>query len=208
LRQYLTEQIDRESDAKLTAESDLAYRVNVGQDGSVIGYKPENQAAKDYQGETPLTALRYVPTEGGTATAESQAEFRVVFKNNGALEVSPWKGYSGKPSAPPEITDDAEVNRLAGETRSLIYENWKTEPIFERELEFRVGVTEDGKIVEYEPINQPAYDYGGETPLSQLREDGGALVQAEGEIQQKPLAQFKVVFTPKGVVEISPWKGW
>jgi Domain of unknown function (DUF4335) len=208
LRQSLAEQIRQESDAKPTAESDLVYRVNVGQDGSVIGYKPENQAAKDYQGETPLTALRYVPTEGGTATAESQAEFRVVFKNDGALEVSPLKGYSGKPSPPPEITDDVEVRRLAGETRSLIYDNWKTEPIFERELEFRVGVTEDGKIVEYEPINQPAYDYGGETPLSELRQSGGALVQEEGELQQKPLAQFKVVFTPKGVVEISPWKGW
>lgn len=208
LRQYLTQQIRQESEGKPTAESDLAYRVNVGQDGSVIGYKPENQAAKDYQGDTPLTALRYVPTEGGSATAESQAEFRVVFKNDGALEVSPWKGYPGKPSPQPEITDDAEVNRLAGETRTQIYENWKTEPIFEQALEFRVGVTADGSIVEYEPINQSAYDYGGETPLSELRKDGGSVVEAEGEIQQQPVAQFKVVFTPKGVVEISPWKGW
>lgn len=208
LGQYLRQQIRQESDAQPKAESDLAYRVNIGQDGSVIGYKPENQAAQNYQGDTPLTALRYVPTEGGSATAESQAEFRVVFKDNGALEVSPWKGYPGKPSPPPEITDDAKINRLAGDTRTQIYEEWKTEPIFDRELEFKVDVTEDGSIVRYEPINQPAYDYGGETPLSELREDGGSLVQAEGEIKQQPVAQFKVVFTPRGVVEISPVKGW
>ncbi len=191
-----------------TADADLTYRVNVGQDGSIIGYKPENQAAKDYQGETPLTGLRYIPTEGGSATAESQAEFRVVFKNNGALEVSPWKGYPGKPSPPPEITDGSQVNRLAEETRDRIYEAWKTEPIFDRELEFEVDVTEEGSIVRYEPINQPAYDYGGETPLSELRQGEDALVEAEGEIQRQPVAQFKVVFTPKGVVEISPVKGW
>lgn len=208
LGQYLRQEIRQEADARPTADADLTYRVNVGQDGSIIGYKPENQAAKDYQGETPLTGLRYIPTEGGSATAESQAEFRVVFKNNGALEVSPWKGYPGKPSPPPEITDGSQVNRLAEETRDRIYEAWKTEPIFDRELEFEVDVTEEGSIVRYEPINQPAYDYGGETPLSELRQGEDALVEAEGEIQRQPVAQFKVVFTPKGVVEISPVKGW
>jgi len=208
LQQFLRQQIIAKSDAKITPESDLVYRVNVGQDGSVLGYKPENQAAKDYSGDTPLTGLRYVPTEGGTATAESYGDFRVVFKPNGQPEISPWKGYSGKPSPAPEITDDAELGRLAAKTREQIYEKWTIEPIFENPLEFRVGVTEDGTIVEYSPINQPAYDYEGETPLAELRQYQESFVEKDGEIQQKPLAQFKVVFTPRGIVEISPVRGW
>lgn len=83
-----------------TFKTDLEYRVGVAEDGDILGFKYLNDAALTYVKETPLLDLRYNPT-GATPSAEPIAQFLVVFKPEGILEVSPWIGTQTKPKATP-----------------------------------------------------------------------------------------------------------
>lgn len=222
LNSKLFDQIDNEWKQRNLAE-ELTYRVTVGGDGAIIGYKPVNDAATNAK-ETPLLNLLYLPPGGGQATPESYADFKVVFTPRGALQVSPWKGFNPPPAPTPtasptasvslspspsptpttsssssEITDPNQLETLQQQLYGQIHENWKTKPTFERELTFKVGISSDGKIVEYEPLNQPASDYLNETPLSTLKQTTPADSQ---------MAHYRVVFTPQGVLQVSPWKGF
>ncbi|MDY6805984.1 MAG: WD40 repeat domain-containing protein [Cyanobacteriota bacterium] len=78
--------------------------------------------------------------------------------------------------------------------------NWRDTPEWYYDLVYRVTVNEDGAIVSYEPANQPARDYLDRTPLPQLVDTA--------EVEEKPFAFFRVVMTPTGVLEVSPWQGW
>lgn len=84
-------------------DGELVYRVGVGSNGEIVGYKYSNDAALTYVNDTPLSDLRFDPPTGspdGTAdpstaaasTTAPLAQFRVVFKSDGVLEVSPWDG--------------------------------------------------------------------------------------------------------------------
>ncbi|HEY9810009.1 MAG TPA: DUF4335 domain-containing protein [Halomicronema sp.] len=232
LNTKLFDQIDKEWEQRNFTE-ELTYRVTLGKDGAIIGYKPVNDAATNVK-ETPLLNLLYLPPGGGQATPESYADFKVVFTPRGALQVSPWKGFNPPPAPTPtptptptvslsptptptlslsptptptpttssaggEITDPSQLESLQQQLYTQINDKWKTKPSFERELTFKIGINSEGKIVEYEPLNQPASDYVKETPLSDLKQP------VEGNSQ---MAHYRVVFTPRGVLQVSPWKGF
>lgn len=69
--------------------SDLTYRVEVAEDGAMVGYKPINPEAADLVDRTPLPELLYKRADG-EATKEPIAEFKVEFMSNGILQVNPW----------------------------------------------------------------------------------------------------------------------
>jgi hypothetical protein len=131
----------------------------------------------------------------------------VVFNNRGILQISPWRGFTGKPTLGPQVTDSAVVSKLKDQLYNQIRENWKTAPSFPRELVYRVGVTEEGVVADYEEKNQPAADYLDQTPLDSLIKPDVAGMGSKdtGAVSQKPLAQFRVVFKPNGVLEVSPY---
>lgn len=74
---------------------DLIFKVRVKQDGSVVDYSPENDAAARYVQETPLVKLGKPIADGNSApTQEPLALYKVVFNApNGAVEISPWRGW-------------------------------------------------------------------------------------------------------------------
>ena len=209
LQDRLYQELDEAWGTDRTNEKDLAYQVGVSSDGAILGFKPENEAARNYRGSTPLSKLLYVPTDGGTAASESLARFRVVFRENETLEVNPWQGYGNSASSPaPEITDTAVLEDLLFKLRSKINEAWTQETTFDRQLVYRLSVTEEGAIVDYESINQPALDYLGQTPLRSLHDPSAAVSRSNGQEVREPIAEYRVVFTPRGVLEVSPWKGF
>lgn len=101
------------------------------------------------------------------------------------------------------ISDPAELDRLTAELQSKLYSGWegKPAPTFTQPLEYRVGIDENGEIVGYKYINDPALTYTNETPLADIQ------FPAPDAATQRSIAQFLVVFRPEGVVEISPWYG-
>ena len=187
----------------------LEYRVAVGQDGAIIGYKSVNDAAgSDATRKTPLPDLLYKPTTGSIASSEPIAQYRVVFNNRRVLQISPWRGYAAKPSLGPEITDSNKVGQLNNQLYDQIRKEWTNTPIYQKDLIYRVAVTEEGVIADYEPTNQPASDYVKETPLERLiKPDAANGGQKNATLPQKPLAQYRVVFKQNGVLEVSPLQG-
>lgn len=96
LRQQLYLQISQTWKNKPTFYQDLIYRVGVNQQGQVVGYRFVNQAAIDYAQEVPLLNLLEISVEGSNMK-ESQplpqeplAQFQVVFKSDGSLQVKTW----------------------------------------------------------------------------------------------------------------------
>jgi len=68
--------------------SDLSYRVQVAEDGAIVGYKPINPESEELVARTPLPNLLYKPADG-QATNEPIAEFKVEFITDGTLKVNP-----------------------------------------------------------------------------------------------------------------------
>jgi hypothetical protein len=82
----LYDQINTSWKSRPNLEQDLMYRVTVGKDGAIVGYKPVSPEGADDQ-KTPLPDLLYKPV-GGQSTGEPLADFRVVFTKGGVLQIS------------------------------------------------------------------------------------------------------------------------
>ncbi len=101
----------------------------------------------------------------------------------------------------PAITEPTRLESLTRSLRDTLDQSWRTTPTFTEDLVYRVGVAENGDILGFRYVNQPALDFVKETPLLDLRYNPTETPRRE------PLAQFKVVFKPNGVLEVSPWDG-
>lgn len=210
LQRNLYTKLDQSWENRDEVDENLEYRVGVGKDGEIIGYKPVDEQPSDAAQDTPLPELLYTPTNGSVASQDPIAQFRVVFNRRGILQISPWRGYTGKPSLGPEITDASVVTELNDKLYEQLTEKWEGTPLSRRDLVYRVAVTEEGVIADYEPNNQPASDYIRETPLPDLHKpEAAGIGGADSELlPQKPLAQFRVVFKSGGVLEVSPLRGY
>lgn len=83
---------------------------------------------------------------------------------------------------------------------TLIDQAWKTRPAFDRDVVYRVGTDQNAKITGYWFENQAAIDYADEVPLLDLLN-----LPLSGQSAQQPSAQFQVVFTSTGALQVSPW---
>jgi Domain of unknown function (DUF4335) len=88
LQPKLYQQIDKAWTTKPAFNEDLTYRVQVNREGTIVGYTPDNRAARDYDNEVPLSKLNKSASTDGTAS------FKVVFRPSGKLEINPWYGYN------------------------------------------------------------------------------------------------------------------
>jgi hypothetical protein len=99
-----------------------------------------------------------------------------------------------------KISDPIEVQELLDKTYNQLDKGWTKTPEFQVDLVYRVSVGKDGAIIGYKPINAEASDQVNQIPLPDL------LYQpADSRTPNEPLADFKVVFTPSGVLQVSPW---
>ncbi len=101
----------------------------------------------------------------------------------------------------PEITEPTELERLQVALYDRLDRAWRTEPTFKEALIYRVGVSPSGEVLGFRFANDTALNFVNETPLVDLR------YPPNEANSQEPLAQFRVVFQPDGVLEVSPWNG-
>lgn len=105
----------------------------------------------------------------------------------------------GSEATAAKITDAAEIEELSGKVYEQINAGWKSRPGFKNDLAYRVTVAQDGAIVGYKLISPEGADEG-QTPLPEL------LYKPVGSRRiGEPLADFRVVFTTGGVLQVSPW---
>jgi hypothetical protein len=210
LNRQLYNQINPDWNNRSQVNQELAYRVGVAPDGSIIGYKALNKASNDSVAVTPLPNLLNNPAKRQPAGNEPIAQFRVVFTSTGVLQVSPWRGYSSKPDVVGErITAPTTVQTLREKLYNQISQNWSTNSSsnFPRDLKYRVAVNKEGVIADYEPLNQVAFDYFRETPLpTMFQEVYGSNLAAPDHKQ--PLAHFEVTFKTNRTMEVVSWQGY
>ncbi|WAL58736.1 DUF4335 domain-containing protein [Thermocoleostomius sinensis] len=82
----------------------LEYQVGVDENGQIIGYKYANDPALTYVNEIPLSDVQLAAPASSATGEPSIAQFLVVFRPEGVVEISPWYGV---PPAPGESNTDA-----------------------------------------------------------------------------------------------------
>jgi hypothetical protein len=75
-------------DAKITQP--VSYRVSVGKDGRILGYRPESNTATDFVNQTPLPKLTFIPAPGSPPETDPIGIFRATFQTDGKITVTPW----------------------------------------------------------------------------------------------------------------------
>ncbi|MGG6294324.1 DUF4335 domain-containing protein [Leptolyngbya sp. AN02str] len=104
-------------------------------------------------------------------------------------------------NAPAEITEVEQLDQLKLQLRDSLDTAWTQDTSFDEELVYRVSVAQDGDILGFRYFNDAAVQYVGQTPLPDLR------YNPAGSPPPEAVADFRVVFTPQGVVQVSPWYG-
>ena len=99
-----------------------------------------------------------------------------------------------------EITDPDTLQDLNSQLYNQIDRDWQSIPSFSNHLVYRVQVKSDGAISSYDAINPAAKEYVNEIPLSELN-------NSSADMSQESVGKFLVVFTPNGILEVSPWVG-
>jgi Domain of unknown function (DUF4335) len=234
LRQKLTDQISSKWKTTPTFTEDLVYRVGVGKDGAIVGYKPDNQTALDQVKQTPLLNLLYLPTGGSAPSQDPIAQFKVVFTPQGKLDVTPWQGASvsaaSSPTASPSLQASASPSPETSPSPQTPVSAVPESP---------VEITEKSQLENLQPklYDQIDQNWKGTPPFekdlvfrvrvkadgtiadyepdSQLASDNAKATPLPqlgkpAETNAPPsesLASFKVVFKPSGVLQVNPWHG-
>ncbi|KKI98699.1 DUF4335 domain-containing protein [Prochlorothrix hollandica] len=106
----------------------------------------------------------------------------------------------------PVIGDRQQLSQITATLFDRLNSTWADmdKPTFSESLLYRLGVSADGNILGYRNENAAARTYVDETPLLDL-----LYLPAPGApVPTEPLAEFRVVFTPSGKLEVSPWHGY
>jgi Domain of unknown function (DUF4335) len=176
----------------------LDYTIAANTEGKIISYEPKNSSAKSNQELIPFPKM--VPSSSPEKSAtepEKVAEYNVSFTPNGAIEIKRAKLLKGSPTLGQTIADADKVKGLATNLNDKV--KLATTPTFKKDLNYRVAADESGEIVDYEPIDQAAFDYEKETPLPAVTKYDAAAAAGN-----KPLAQYTVTYRPDGKVVVNP----
>ena len=104
----------------------------------------------------------------------------------------------------PEITDASQLRALNRQLYNQINPKWVERSGLNQDLVFRLGVAADGAIVGYKAVDKATNDAVEKTPLPSLLYNPAN----RSSITNEAVAQFKVVFTNTGVLQVSPWRGY
>ncbi|KST67602.1 DUF4335 domain-containing protein [Mastigocoleus testarum] len=181
----------------------LIYRVGVGTDAAILGYKSINQGANTHLERTPLPELLYNPNKRNPAGSEPIAQFRIVFTPEGILQVSPWHGY-GREIIGTQIKDPVKVDSLKKNLETNIREKLSEKQKFEEVLKYRVAVNGEGSITDYEPLNEAALENFRDTPLPHLYKS--TKIAQTSNLDPAAVAQFQVEFQPDTDLSVSHWQ--
>lgn len=206
----LRQQVDNELTAAWQIDAvpteDWAYRLTVSERGEILGYKYENDAALANADSTPLPQVTYTPVDPTQPESGPVAQFVARFTPAGEVVVEPLAvepdtandGAAALTAIERRIEGRSQIETLNADLRRQLIEARQTDR-FDQAIAYRVRLNETGAVVGYEAVDAAAADALSQTPLPQLLDPAAA---------DGALADFKVVFTERGVVEVNPWDGW
>jgi Domain of unknown function (DUF4335) len=210
----------------------LVYRVSVGKDGQIVGYKPEGDIALKSERETPLPDLLVVPA--ADKKPESIADYRVTFQPENRIQIQPWSEAVANvkvgESASPKPSESASPGSSPGPSPSPS-SSPSSSPDSKAEITDATAIDAlQPKL--YDQIDKawqanPAFNedlryrvqVNRDGTIVSYTPDNRAATDYENEIPLPKLskgkpgetegtASFKVVFRPSGKLEINPWFGY
>lgn len=196
IKRKLRREINQEWTDRKGISDKLEYKVFTNSAGEIVKYEPKSALAKAKQDLTPFPKL--VPSPDAQANT-NLAEYTVGFTPNGALEINKFRTLKAAETLGAEIQDETKVQNLVAQINTKV--QLKDKPTFKQNLTYRVAANESGEIVDYEPINQAAFDYEQETPLPKE-----AKYDEKSAAGEQPLAQYTVTYQPNGMVKVDPRK--
>ncbi|NEP84576.1 MAG: WD40 repeat domain-containing protein, partial [Okeania sp. SIO3B3] len=170
---------------------------------------------KTYQSHTkPVWSVGFSPDGQTLASGSADETIKVwpvsVSKSSHQSNVKDDECHSSECETKPEmilkeVQEIVKLEELNQKLYQQINQSWREIPRWYEDLEYRVRVDNYGAIVSYEAINQSGKDYVSETPLPSLVNSAKnkAVSQKKNEF-----GLFRVILTPTGVLEVSPWWGW
>ncbi len=230
LQQTLESKITGSLDPDASFTETLDYQVAVNEAGELVGYQFGNDTALRDVDNTPLPQLARANANAEGLEKDAVAQYQVAFNADG-VEVSPWQYGTAVATAPEEapsapepdktiepdkatepakdnaafddkppatLLDLSEVEALNDQLRQTIVEK-PNQPRVGSATTYRVRFSQSGEVVAYSPVSPEASTSADETPLPKL------LATAPTD---EPAVDYQVVFTERGVVEVSPWWGW
>ncbi|BAY82870.1 hypothetical protein NIES267_23550 [Calothrix parasitica NIES-267] len=212
LKRRIDQKINQNWQNRQSINQDLSYRVITAGDGAILSYLPLNESAQKYINQTPINKILYQSNNQTKITNEPVAQFRVNFLKSGIVKVNPWIGYIYKNPdlLGTQITDDNQIQKLEKKLQDNILKNSEDTDIYTRNLKYRIAVTEDGIIADYEPLNNHAFDNFRKTPLPKIFSQ---IPKSEivNSINEKPLAHYQIRFfrnSSNRRLKIEPWQGY
>jgi hypothetical protein len=216
LERYLYGELNNAWKDRQAAAIALNYRVSVGEDGSIIGYLPENALAQSAVNQTPLPKLLFTPLDrlDRSRTGEPTASFQVSFSQAEGVQITPMqsapmKSVSSGDGAPQQVqspTLNDGLLRAEARTRleQSLHQAWDRDRAPSMPLMYDVRVNRMGEGVDFKAANQRAASKG-QFPLPQLLKLSHSVIKgANGKIQLAPLAEFRVIFWPDGSIDVRP----
>ncbi|MGB7378060.1 MAG: DUF4335 domain-containing protein, partial [Rivularia sp. (in: cyanobacteria)] len=145
LNNQIYSQINQAWENRGELQSDIVYRVGAAADGAIIGYKAIDGTANAAIEQTPLPKVLYSPASSGAIANEPIAQFRVVFRTTGVLEVSPWRGTGNKSdSLGTNISDQKVLSNLNQKLSASLNQNAGGNTTYKEDLKYRVAVKQNG----------------------------------------------------------------
>lgn len=169
---------------------------------------PNPQVRRVEEEPTPQSSVESVPgatddvAAGNPPTSDSVADDADVTDESAALAEDASVDLETALQEAPPITDPEQVTELNQGLRSRIADALDVDNLdINEDIEYRVALNEDGDIVGYKYLNDEALEAVDQTPLPALRRRD----QARLPDTNRPISQHRVVITPRGVTEVSPW---
>jgi len=159
-------------------------------------------ASPDGEPTSPPSAIAAVlaSPSASPASAEVTPEASASASPTETSSPSP-AALSGALDSSPEITDPAQLSTLKLQLRDNLASAWTQPTDFQEDLVYQVSAAQNGDILGFRYMNQSAVNYANQTPLPDLQ------YKPAEQTDPEPVGLFRVVFTPGGVVQVSPWYG-
>lgn len=114
--------------------------------------------------------------------------------NNTVIQSAHQQTNVSNPPLLSSINDQQKVMTLRDSLYEKIDQNWQTVPTFGKNLIYQAKVDIAGQLTAVQAMNKEAKEYMNELPWSNLLENSSI---------PQPTANFLVVFTPSGLLEVS-----
>ena len=194
----------RDSVGKAGLEEEAIAQYTVAFSNEGISVKPLDPAAASESTDPPTASdLDRDADESAASEDETDPEKTevaanpVATKRDAPAANSTSANFGDEP--PTTLLSFNDVEALNDQLKRTIVENRNQPRVGKEAATYRVRVKENGTVIGYQPTSANASKAVDETPLPELLESAP---------EETPSVDYRVVFTERGVVEVSPWWGW